>query len=140
MNDWGRTWGAGRETSKVLVASSTLFAAPAVMAMVLGQVWTARALTLLCVTSVAQHAVLADHRTMCWFDRAVASSMAVGYTTAAFVTGRTCSLCCWTVAIALYVQSKILKKWRRTLRLALWCHFMAHVISTTGFALFILDA
>ena len=117
--------------SIALVVSSMSFAVPAAVA---GGTWTSASMSLLLVTSLLQHAsFVGEHPKLKWIDRAVATALGLGYTSAAVASGRAFAASCGVASAALFVQSK-----RRCMgrRMRIAAHVAVHVLGALGVVAF----
>jgi hypothetical protein len=88
----------------------------------------------LCTTSVCQHAYLGDHPTLKWVDRAVAGSLAIGFTIAAMRRGQVIAATCGVSSMVCYMQSKRVGPGHASMAY----HVAVHVLGAAGFVMFIL--
>ena len=93
---------------------------------------------LLLVTSVLQHgSFVGEHPKLKWVDRAVATTLGLGYTCAAVASGRVLAATCGVASAAMFVQSKRRRMGRRAPhRIA--AHVAVHVLGALGVTAFVL--
>ncbi len=122
-------------SSAVLVVSSLSFAIPAAVAG--AGSWVCASMLLLLATSVIQHATfVGEHPTLMWIDRAVATSLGLGYIVAASAAGRAFAATCGVAAALLFAQSK-----RRCLgrRVRVAAHVAMHLVGALGVTAFVIS-
>lgn len=125
-------------SSNTLVISSVLFTFPAIMAFSMEKLLAALSFGSLLITSTLHHSFLVHHRKLRWIDRVTAATIAIFYTTDAFLNK-------WYYAGSggiLCVFWFILSKWYKRLKYydqAILAHMTMHVTGMISFILYLLE-